>query len=93
MKYYHCEVCGGLTTCPAHETIVPITQDEILYVPAGKPVPDGYMITHRKKNYVIAIPEHATVVGSNQRYRVAAHHHLEPVWVGQCAYAFLKPEA
>lgn len=92
MKHFRCEICGGVSTCPAHETIVPVRREEILEIPSGQPVPKGYVITHRKMRYVIAIPEKATVVGSAARYRVAAHHHLQPVWVGQCAYAFLVSE-
>lgn len=87
-----CDICGGVDTCPADDTIIPIRWSDIHYIDDDRLIPPDLQVTHRRKRYVIAIPREATVVGSAQRYRVAAHHHLRWVWVGQCSYAFLAPD-
>ena len=89
----HCPVCGGATTCPAGDTIVAVRKNDILQIHSGHLVPPGYMVTHRRKRYSIAIPAAATVVGTAQSDRVVAHHlSLLRVWVGQCSYAFVSKD-
>ena len=89
----HCPVCGGTTTCPAGDKIVAVKNADILHIPAGEPIPAGYVMTHRTKRYRIAVPKGATLAGTAQSGRIVAHNpHLTWVWVGQCTYAFVPRE-
>ena len=89
----YCPICGGATTCPAGDTIVAVKKNDIRQIPAGDTVPAGWVVTHRRKRYSIAVPAGATVVGTAQSDRVVAHNpHLRRVWVGACSYAFVPSD-
>jgi len=95
-----CPVCGGVFTCPANDylLVLPVEDEDILYVPRGNPAPEGYRITHQKKRYSIAIrvkkslPDgrvvHLELVGSAQSGRIETHYGVRGRWVGMCTYAF-----
>ena len=89
----YCPICGGATTCPAGDNITAIRRCDIMQITAGDPVPAGWVVTHSRKRYFIAVPAGATVVGTAQSDRVVAHHtHLRRVWVGACSYAFVSQD-
>mgnify|MGYP005858084995 CR=1 FL=1 len=90
----YCPICGGATTCPAGDTIVPVRLSDIRQIYTGDPVPAGWVVTHRNLRYRIAVPAGATIVGTAKSDRIVAHNpHLRRVWVGACSYAFTQDEA
>lgn len=88
-----CPVCGGATTCPAGGTITILGRNDIRYINSGDPVPPGWIITHRRKRYIIAVPFGTIIVGAAQSDRILAHYpYLRRVWVGPCSYTFVREE-
>lgn len=91
-----CEVCGGVSKCPRdwYLEVRRMPMEAIQHLPPDGPVPEGWKVTHWKKDYRIAcklepLPGfELELVGTTQAGRILAHYGVHGMWVGATTYAF-----
>lgn len=92
-----CPVCGGATTCPEgkYRNVRAAVEDvDTRTIPRHAPVPEGWGVSHLRKHSKIIVRDRDEegrelhICGSADCWRIQAHYGIEPLWIGQCKYAF-----